>query len=288
MSGGLLGSDRRASGGGLRSLWARHASTTMLSVGSVVAGYRIERVLGSGGMGAVYLATNPILPRYDALKVLGSQLSGNGDFRARFAREADIAARLDHPNIVSVYDRGQTDDGQLWIAMQYVEGADADKALRAGTMTAARAVYIIGEVAKALDYAHHRGVVHRDVKPANFLLSGAGGPEERVLLGDFGIARALGDAGLTVTGAVMTTLWYAAPEVLAGGPADPRSDVYSLGCTLVRLLTGKAPFPWAEGVGAVIAAHLRAPPPRVSDQASGLSPRMDAVIAAAMDKDPAR
>jgi eukaryotic-like serine/threonine-protein kinase len=186
------------------------ASTAMLSVGSVVAGYRIERVLGSGGMGAVYLATNPTLPRYDALKVLNPQLSGNPDFRARFAREADIAARLDHPNIVAVYDRGRTEEGQLWIAMQYVEGTDADKALRAGTMTPARAVHIIGEVAKALDYAHHQGVVHRDVKPANFLLSGAGGPEERVLLGDFGIARAwrcgidghrLGDDHLVVRGA---------------------------------------------------------------------------------------
>jgi len=260
----------------------------MLSAGSVVAGYRIERVLGSGGMGEVYLAAHPSLPRYDALKVLNAELSGDPDFRARFVREADVAARLDHPNIVSIYNRGQTDDGQLWIAMQFVDGTDADKVLRSGTMTPARAVYIVGEVAKALDYADQRGVVHRDVKPANFLLSGPTGPEERVLLGDFGIARALGDAGLTVTGSVLATLSYASPEVLSGLPFDGRADQYSLGCTLFRLLTGKAPFAWVDGMAAVVAAHLHAPPPRVSEWASGLSPRMDTVIATAMAKDPAR
>jgi serine/threonine protein kinase len=260
----------------------------MLSAGSVLAGYRIERVLGAGGMGQVYLAAHPSLPRYDALKVLSGELSGDPDFRARFIREADLAARLDHPNIVSIYDRGQTDEGQLWIAMQFVDGTDAGKALQAGTMTPARAVYIVGEVAKALDYADQRGVVHRDVKPANFLLSGPAGPDERVLLGDFGIARALGDVGLTVTGSVMATLSYAAPEVLSGLPFDGRADLYSLGCTLFRLLTGKAPFAWAEGMAAVVAAHLQAAPPRVTDWAPGLSPRMDAVIATAMAKDPAR
>jgi eukaryotic-like serine/threonine-protein kinase len=259
----------------------------MLSAGSQVAGYRIERILGSGGMGEVYLAAHPSLPRYDALKVLNAELSGNPDFRARFIREADVAARLDHPNIVSIYNRGQTDEGQLWIAMQFVDGTDADKVLRAGTMTPARAVYIIGEVAKALDYADQRGVVHRDVKPANFLLSGPIGPDERVLLGDFGIARALGDAGLTVTGSVMATVSYASPEVLSGLPFDGRADQYSLGCTLFRLLTGKAPFAWVDGMAAVVAAHLQAPPPRVSEWAPGLSPRMDAVIATAMAKDPA-
>ncbi|MGH3971489.1 MAG: serine/threonine-protein kinase PknH/PknJ [Mycobacterium sp.] len=259
----------------------------MLHAGSLVAGYRIERVLGSGGMGEVYLAAHPSLPRYDALKVLSTELSGDPDFRTRFIREADVAARLDHPNIVSIHNRGQTDEGQLWIAMQFVDGTDADQALRAGTMTPARAVYIVGEVAKALDYAGQRGVVHRDVKPANFLLAGPDGPDERVLLGDFGIARALGDVGLTVTGSVMATLSYAAPEVLSGLPIDGRADLYSLGCALFRMLTGRAPFAGAEGMAAVVAAHLQAPPPRVSEWASGLSPRIDAVIATAMAKDPA-
>jgi serine/threonine protein kinase len=259
----------------------------MLTAGTVVAGYRIERVLGTGGMGAVYLAANPTLPRYDALKVLSAELSRDPDFRARFIREADVAAALDHPNIVSVYNRGQTERGELWIAMQYVDGTDADDALRAGTMTPQRAVYIVGEVAKALDYAHAHNLVHRDVKPANFLLSGSIGPNERVLLGDFGIARALDDVGLTVTGSVMATVAYAAPEVLAGLPFDGRADLYSLGCTLFRLLTGKTPFSAANGMAAVMLAHLQQPPPRVTDLVPSLPVALDAVIATAMAKDPA-
>lgn len=144
----------------------------MLSAGEMVAGYRIERSLGAGGMGAVYLAHDPHLPRLDALKVLSADLSRDPDFRARFVREANVTSKLDHPNIVSIYNRGETEDGQLWIAMQFVEGTDADAALRAGTMTPVRAVHVVTEVAKALDHAHHRNVVHRDIKPANFLLSG--------------------------------------------------------------------------------------------------------------------
>lgn len=259
----------------------------MLNVGSVVGGYRIEKLLGSGGMGAVYLAANPTLPRHDALKVLSAELSRDADFRARFIREADVASALDDPNIVAVYNRGETEDGQLWIAMQYVEGTDADDALRNGTMTPQRAVHIIGEVAKALDHAHARNVVHRDVKPANFLLSDRVGPSERVLLGDFGIARALDDVSLTVTGSVMATVAYAAPEVLSGMPFDGRADVYSLGCTLFRLLTGKTPFSSANGMAAMMMAHLQTPPPRVTEFVPSLPAALDMVIAAAMAKNPA-
>ncbi len=257
----------------------------MLSVGSTFAGYRIERLLGVGGMGVVYLARSPELPRSDALKVLSTELSRDADFRARFVREADVAAVLDHPNIVSVHRRGEF-QGQLWIAMQFVDGTDADAALRHGTMTPARAVHITSEVGKALDYAHQRGVVHRDVKPANFLLSGPPGIEERVLLGDFGIARALGDVSLTSAGSVMATLSYAAPEVLAGAPFDHRADLYSLGCTLFRMLTGQTPFSRANGPAAMLGAHLHQPPPRVTDCVGGLSQAMDRVIAIAMAKDP--
>jgi eukaryotic-like serine/threonine-protein kinase len=258
----------------------------MLSAGSLVAGYRIERVLGLGGMGAVYLAANPTLPRFDALKVLSPELSRDADFRARFTREADVAAALQHPQIVAVYNRGVTDDGQLWIAMQYVAGTDADDALRAGTMTPQRAVHIIGEVAKALDFAHQNHVVHRDVKPANFLLSGPVGAGEQVLLGDFGIARALDDVSLTATGNVMATAAYAAPEVLSGLRFDGRADIYSLGCTLFRLLTGKTPFSGSNGQAAVMLAHLQRPPPRATDLVPGLPPALDHVIATAMAKDP--
>ncbi|WP_085183514.1 serine/threonine-protein kinase PknH/PknJ [Mycobacterium bohemicum] len=259
----------------------------MLTTGSVVGGYRIERVLGTGGMGAVYLAADPALPRQIALKVLSAELSRDPDFRARFVREADTAAALEHPHIVSVYNRGQTEDGQLWIAMQFVDGTDADAALREGTMSPARAVHIIAEVAKAIDFAHAHAVVHRDVKPANFLLSGPVGPAERVLLGDFGIARALDDAGLTATGSVMATVAYAAPEVLSNAPIDGRADIYSLGCTLYRLLTGKTPFPATNGAAAVMMGHLFSPPPRVTDAVPSLPGGLDRVIAIAMAKDPA-
>lgn len=259
----------------------------MLTSGSVFAGYRIERVLGAGGMGTVYLARSRDLPRYDAVKVLSPELSRDPDFRARFLREAEVAAGLSHPNIVSIYSRGEF-EGQLWIAMQYVDGSDADTALREGKMTPARAVHIVEEVAKALDYAHFHHVVHRDVKPANFLVSEEPNGPGRVLLGDFGIARALDDVGLTVTGSIVATAAYAAPEVLAGAAFDGRADLYSLGCTLFRLLTGKTPFSGANGMAAMVTAHLQQPPPRVTALAPNLSERFDAVIATAMAKDPAR
>jgi serine/threonine-protein kinase len=189
---------------------------------------------------------------------------------------------------VSVYARGETDDDQLWIAMQYVEGTDADAALRAGTMTPVRAIHVVTEVGKGLDHAHQRNVVHRDIKPANFLLSAPPGPTERVLLADFGIARALDDIGLTVTGAVMATVAYAAPEVLAGQPFDRRADIYSLGCSLFRMLTGQTPFASSQGLAAVMMAHLQQPPPRVTDYVPTLPAGLDWVIATAMAKDPAQ
>ncbi len=253
----------------------------------MLAGYRIERKLGEGGMGAVYLAANPDLPRHDAVKVLSAELSRNPDFRARFIREADVAARLNHPNIVAVYRRGETPNGQLWIAMQYVDGSDADAALRAGTMTPQRAIHIVNHIGSALDYAHGNHVVHRDIKPANFLLL-RDGDEERSLLADFGIARALDEIGLTASGAVMSTVAYAAPEVFAGAPVDYRADLYSLGCTLFKLLTGKTPFHRAVGAPAVMLAHLQQPPPRVTELVPSLPAALDEVIAVAMNKDPAR
>lgn len=259
----------------------------MLTTGSVVCGYRIERVLGAGGMGTVYLAADPTLPRQTALKVLSSELSRDPDFRARFIREADMAAALEHPQIVSVYNRGQTEDGQLWIAMQFVDGIDADAALREGTMAPQRAVHIVAQVARALDFAHAHNVVHRDIKPGNFLLSGPVGPDERVLLGDFGIARAFDDVGLTAAGSVMATVAYAAPEVLSNAPIDGRVDIYSLGCALFRLLTGQTPFPATNGAAAVMMAHLFSPPPRVTDAVPSLPAALDRVIAIAMAKGPA-
>ena len=260
------------------------------SPGDVVGGYRIETVLGAGGMGTVYRAANPTLPRSDALKILSAEFSRDDQFRARFQREADVAATLDHPNIVAVYSRGETENGQLWIAMQYVPGSDADRELRAGTMTAPRAAAIIADVAKALDFAHRRGILHRDIKPANFLISPPehAHDDERVFLADFGIARALDDvAHLTTDGTVMASVAYASPEALTGLSVDHRADIYSLGCSLFRMLTSKAPYAGREGgLAAMAAAHMTEDPPRVTDLVPGLPRALDDVIAKAMAKDP--
>src|SRR4051812_3776333 len=257
----------------------------VLNPGAVVAGYTIEAVIGAGGMGTVYRARNPTLPRSDALKVLSSELSQDAHFRARFEREAELAATLDHPNIVTVYSRGETDD-QLWIAMQYVAGSDADKELTQGRMSPQRAVHIIGEVAKALHYAHRRNLLHRDVKPANFLVAPG---DERVFLADFGIARALDEVvGLTQTGMIMASVAYASPESLTGEPTDHRSDIYSLGCSLYRMLTGRAPYARSGGMAAAAAAHLTEPPPRATDVVPSLPAALDDVIATAMAKEPGR
>lgn len=260
----------------------------MFTVGSLVAGYRIEECLATGATATVYLAKNPILPRRDALKVLSADLSQDPHFRERFVREADIASLLDHPNIVSVFNRGEADNGQLWIAMQYVAGTDAEAALQAGTMSASRAIRIVGEVAKALDYAHQRSVVHHDVKPGNVLLSNGAHDDEHVLLSDFGVARAVGSPHHPEdVSTLAATLAYAAPEVITGGHVDGRADVYSLGCTLFRLLTGRQPYFAAEGTAAIAIAHLHETPPRLSDYLPGTSPLLDAVMAKALAKNPA-
>ncbi|BBY03885.1 serine/threonine-protein kinase [Mycobacterium seoulense] len=257
-----------------------------LAVGTIIAGYRIEGVLGSGGMGTVYLARHPTLPRSDALKILSAELSVDRQFRVRFTREADLAATLNHPNIVRVYNRGETDDGHLWIAMEYVEGTAANDLDRAN-LTPARIVRIITDVAAALDYAHSRRVLHRDIKPGNFLISAPGSDHERVLLADFGIARALDDAtALTATGSMVGTAAYAAPETIEGGPADARSDIYSLGCALFRLLTGRSPYE-DNSLSAILAGHLMRPVPRPTEINPALPREIDEVIARALAKDPA-
>lgn len=257
-------------------------------VGTLVAGYRIEAVVSSGGMGTVYLARHPSLPRRDALKVLDGPQARDSRYRARFMREADLAAGLHHPNIVAVYDRGATADGALWIAMEYVRGTDAEVELRAGRMSPTRAEFIVSGVAMALDHLHRRNMLHRDVKPANILLSpGLPGEGERVVLADFGIARNGNDNhGLTRTGDVITTVAYASPELLQGWPLDSRTDIYSLGCSLFHLLTGHAPYDDRSDLGAVMLAHIHQPAPRVSAWVEGLPAALDDIIATAMAKDP--
>lgn len=231
--------------------------------GEIFGGYRIEGKLGAGGMGTVYLARHPRLPREDALKVLPPAASADQEFRARFLREAELAARLRHPNIVAIHDRGM-DDGCLWIAMQYVQGCDASDLIArdpAG-LPPWRAVHIIEEAARGLDAAHAAGLLHRDVKPANILIAVNPDGSYRVLVTDFGIARAVGESTvLTAAGEVLATVSYAAPEQISAAPVDHRVDVYALGCTLHQLLTGSLPFP-RPTPAAVMYAHLCEPPPR--------------------------
>ncbi|MEV6767035.1 protein kinase [Nocardia sp. NPDC051030] len=257
----------------------------MLSKGDVFAEYVIERQLGRGGMGSVYLAKHPRLPRMTALKLLNREMVFDKEIRARFEREADLVAQLDHHNIVTVYDRG-LEDGQLWISMQYIDGIDA-ASVDPQALPPERAVQIIAETGDALDFAHRNEVLHRDVKPANILLArSTGGKGERVYLTDFGIARLRDDSGhLTQTGTFTATLAYASPEQLTGSTLDGRSDQYSLACTLFWLLTGAGPFQ-ATNPAAVIQGHLQQPPPLLSTARPGLPQALDHVVAKAMAKRP--
>ncbi|MGW5383642.1 serine/threonine-protein kinase [Nocardia sp. NPDC003963] len=256
--------------------------------GTIIAGYRIERRLGTGNMGEVYLARHPRLPRTDALKVLARHRAGDAEFRARFLREAELAGRLEHPNVVSVYDCG-VDQETPWLAMQFIDGIDAAELLRraAGGVPPAVAVDIVEGAARGLDEAHRMGLLHRDVKPANLMLSAREFGPDQVRVTDFGIARAVDDtAGLTAAGSVLATIAYAAPEQISGAVPDHRADVYSLGCTLYQLLTGALPFPRAT-TAAVVHAHLTAPPPRPSKAGTAVPAALDSVLARALAKDPA-
>jgi serine/threonine-protein kinase len=256
-----------------------------LAPGEVFAGYTVVRLLGSGGMGEVYLVRHPRLPRQDALKVLPSSVSADAEFRERFNREADLAATLWHPHIVGVHDRGEY-EGRLWIAMDYVEGTDAARLSRGkypSGMPASEVVEIVTAVAEALDYAHERQLLHRDVKPANILLSDTSGERRRILLADFGIARHSDDAaGLTATDMTIGSVSYTAPEQLMGEAIDGRSDQYSLAATAFHLLTGSPPFPHTNPA-VVITRHLNAPPPLVSDGKSEM-PGFDPVLSTALSK----
>ncbi|MGS2805721.1 serine/threonine-protein kinase [Nocardia sp. MW-W600-9] len=258
----------------------------MLDIGEVFAGFTIERMLGQGGMGTVYLARHPRLDRLTALKLLNRDLFADERVRARFEREADLAAGLDHPGIVTVFDRG-TEGEQLWISMQYVDGIDA-ATVDPMTLPPERAVQIVEGVADALDYAHGRGVLHRDVKPANILLArSSGGQGERVFLTDFGIARLRADSThLTQQGMFTATLAYASPEQMTGAELDHRSDQYSLACALYWLLTGIAPFD-SPDPNEIIRGTLYLNPPPLALRRQGLPPALDAVLAAAMAKHPA-
>ncbi len=243
------------------------------------AGFRLERELGRGGMGVVYLAEHVHLGRRVALKFLGPGLAETDDFRERFVRESRLAASLHHPNIVTVYDAGEA-DGRLYIAMQYVDGTDLATVLsEEGALAPERALAILEQIASALDAAHAEGLVHRDVKPANILMR-----DGHAYLTDFGLTKRTTSAtSLTATGQFVGTAQYMAPEQIMGESVDGRADIYALGCILFHCLTGVPPFDRENSV-AVIYAHLSEPPPAASAVRPELPAALDAVIARAMAK----
>ena len=242
--------------------------------------YRLLESLGGGGMGKVWRAFDTATNRVVAVKVLSAHLAADPVFEQRFRREAFAAAGLNNPHVVPIHTYGEI-DGRLYVDMRLIEGRNLQSVIADGPLDPARAVRIIGEVAKALNAAHKVGLVHRDVKPSNILLD----DDDFAYLIDFGIARAAGETGLTTTGAVIGTWHYMAPERLGAREVDARSDIYALACVLYESLTGRHPFP-GDSVESQVAAHLSAPPPRPSTTNPGVPSEFDAVIATGMAKDP--
>ena len=257
-----------------------------LPTGSLVAGCRIEAIVGRGGMGVVYRATQLSLDRQVALKAIAPEFAGDVTFRERFKRESRIAASIEHPNVIPVYEAGEG-EGVLYLIMRYVEGTDLRALIdgRKGGLEPERASRLVGQVAAALSAAHRRDLIHRDVKPANVLIDPAE-EREHAYLTDFGIARhSAATSGLTHTGAVIGTIDYLAPERIQGDGGDGRADVYALGCVLFEALTGTTPFERDNDV-AKMYAHMSAPVPSARERRPELPADLDELAQRAMAKDP--
>ncbi|WP_371619559.1 serine/threonine-protein kinase [Streptomyces sp. NBC_00454] len=256
--------------------------------GRRIAGYVVEEEIGRGGMAVVYRAHDVRLDRTVALKLLAPELARNDTFRQRFAHESKVAAAIDHPHIVPVFEAGET-DGMLYIAMRYVAGQDLRALLdRTGPLPVDTAARIAGQVASALDAAHAHDLVHRDVKPGNILVAAGTDSEhpEHVYLTDFGLTKkSLSLTGFTSVGQFVGTLDYVAPEQISGKPVDGRCDVYSLGCVVYETLAGGPPFQRDDDM-ALLWAHQYDPPPPVSSRRSGLPAGVDEVLARALAKSP--
>ena len=254
-------------------------------IGTVFAGYRIEGLKGRGGMSVVYRAENPRLGNVVALKLLAPELAEDESFRERFVRESRTAASLAHPNIVPIYDAGDA-EGVLYIAMRYVEGPDLKALARQPSrLSTARVLRIGGQVASALDAAHARGLIHRDVKPANILLEAGAAGDDHAYLADFGLTKHVeSHSGITGSGQFVGTIDYMAPEQIEGRDVDARADVYALGCVLYECLAGSPPYSRETEV-AVLWAHMRDEPPALSDVRPDLPAAIDDVLAKALAKD---
>jgi YVTN family beta-propeller protein len=260
-------------------------SGTALVSGEELAGYRIEALAGRGGMGEVYRALDDRLGRKVALKILAPQLAEDERFRERFLRESRRAAGIDHPNVIPIYEAGEV-DGRLYIAMRFVDGTDLRRILRhEGVLEPARALGLLAPVAGALDAAHARGLVHRDVKPANVLIAIEPGsqPPEHPYLSDFGLTTPAAEPD--EPGLFSGTAEYAAPELVVGGEIDGRADVYALGCVLFECLTGSPPFR-GDSVMAVLWGHVNDPVPAAGARNPSLRGSIDAVFRKALAKDP--
>jgi serine/threonine protein kinase len=259
---------------------------SQLERGSEIGGYRINALVSRGGMGVVYRATHIALNRIYALKILAPELSHDEKFRERFKREMRIAASLHHPNIVAIHYAGE-DGGQLFFVMDFIQGSDLREVLaKTGAIEPERAVALLMQFASALDCAHARGLVHRDVKPANILITVRDG-EERAYLTDFGVARRSDTvAGLTAQGALVGTVDYMAPEQINGVPTDARTDIYALGGVFFQMLTGRVPYERDNSI-AKLFAHVHDPPPAVQGEVADLYPTFGPVLDKAMAKEPA-
>ncbi len=258
-----------------------------LTIGDTFAGYRVLRQLGSGGMGEVYLVQHPRLPRQEALKVLRPEFSQDESFRERFIREADLASGLRHPHIVGIHDRGEH-DGLLWIAMDYVEGSDLGQLLDGRYpqgVPVGHVLTVITAVASALDYAHKKRLLHRDVKPANIIVADLDADDPKIFLADFGIARPLNEtSSITTTNMTVGTVAYAAPEQLMGEPINGKADQYALAATTYHLLTGLQLFP-NSNPAVVISRHLSTTPPLLGDERPDLAV-LNAPVRQALEKTP--
>ena len=256
--------------------------------GSRIAGYQIEELIGRGGMAVVYRAADVRLDRPVALKVLAPELTRDSAFRQRFIRESRSGAAVDHPNVIPVFEAGES-EGVLFIAMRYVAGRDVRALIdREGPLRPSRVVSIVTQIASALDTAHAHGLVHRDVKPANMLLGtvASGSAPDHVYLSDFGLSKmSVAAVSLTGTGQFLGTLDYMSPEQVEGRPIDGRTDLYALGCATFEMLTGKPPFQRDQDL-AVMWAQVSAPPPSVRELRPELPAEVDRVVARALAKAP--
>jgi ketosteroid isomerase-like protein len=253
-----------------------------LEPGSEFAGHRIEEVVGHGGMGVVYRAVHVALGRTVALKILAPELAGNDEFQTRFRQESKLAASIDHPNVIPIFDAGEEGDS-LYVTMRFVAGTDLRHLAAGNGLTPERAVRIVAQAAEALDAAHARGLVHRDVKPGNVLIEARDG-HDHAFLTDFGLTKQVtSDPSITETGNWLGTVDYAAPEQIRARPLDRRADVYALGGVLYWALTGRVPYP-REGDMAKMYAHLNDPPPALGDS---IPAELAAVVGRAMAKEPA-